>query len=184
MRWSKAVPAILVAAAVALAGCSEESAGTADREIDIYVAVLSWLLEQEVPLPPQAAGDEDGGDGEDAEVVEVPPVFVESFGPGVDLQVQVELVARFEEQGYDLHFLDTRTEAVDQDEPDVPVRDEAVLVGLGPIPEGSPVDVRAEVYRDQADLEAYRFRLARFAGSWAFVQDPTPVEPEGFVATP
>lgn len=181
MRLSKVVPALLVAAVVALTGCSEESPGTADRQIEIYAAVLSWLLEKEVPLPPQAP---QGEDGEDGEAVEVPPVFVESFGPGVDLQVQVELVARFEEQGYDLHFLDTRSEAVDEDEPDVPVRDEAVLVGLGPIPEGSPVDVRAEIYRGQADLEAYRFRLARRAGAWAFVQEPTPVEPEGFVTTP
>lgn len=183
------------------AACSEDSSGTADRAANVYGAMLTWVLDEELPLPAPVEGetdtalvteaDEEPGDDEggrreeDAEEDEdLPPVYLVGLHREISLQVQVELVSRFEARGYDLRFLDGAEEALDEAEPNVPVRDGGLLVGLGPIPEGRRVDVRAEVYRSLADLDAYRFSLARWGGVWSLVEEPTPVEAEGFVATP
>ena len=182
------------------AGCSDESSSTADRAINIYGSVLTWILDEEMPLPAPAEdsetalvadpdGDSDDEDSDEvsateAEVPDAPPVYIVGLNREIGLQVQVELVSRFEERGYDLRFLDSADEALDDAEPGLPVRGGALLIGLGPVPEGRRVDVRAEVYRRSSDLDAYRFSLARWGGVWSLVEEPTPVEPEGFVAAP
>jgi hypothetical protein len=172
-RGPGAALGVALAAALLVAGCPNgDDVDGPDRAIGIYGSVLTWVLDHEAPPP--------GGIEEGDQV----PVFVQSLGPEIGLQVQIELVARFEDEGYQLRFIDERTEAVDEADPDLPVRAETVLVGLGPIPEGTQVDVRAEVYHDIDDIEAYRVSLARWAGTWTLVEDPTPVEPEGFVAAP
>ena len=156
--------------AAVVAGCSsDEGGGTTDRRVEIYGLVLDWLLERE-EFPTVAGTPTD----------DVPTLFVDHLNRDIDLDVQVELLARFEDR-YDLRFVDALTEAVDEAAPRSPVREGAILLGLGSIPDTSPFVVRAEVYRDQRDLEAYRFDLVRWGGDWVLRTEPEPVEPEGFV---
>jgi hypothetical protein len=164
--------AAVASAGLVLAACPDEPPDTVERSIAVYGSVLSWVLDHEVPVAPAV-------DGEPPRVV-----FVEHFGSDMDLQVQVELVSRFEQEGYELRFVDTRLEALDEGEDDRPVRDGGVLVGLGPIPKGIRIEVRVEVYRSQSDIDAYRVPVAHRTGTWGLAGEPTPVEPEGFVTVP
>lgn len=165
------VLAVLLLGPLLLAACPDEDPDTTERSIEIYGVVLDWVIENRVPPPP----DEE----------EVTPVFVESLGPEVDLQVQVELLDRFEGSGVDLRFIDARTEAVADDVEDQPVQAGGILVGVGPIPDGrTSVDVRAEIYRTVDDVEAHRFPLVRRAEGWQLLEEPTEVDPEGLVPTP
>ena len=67
---------------------------------------------------------------------------------------------------------------------DMPVRDDSVLVGLGPISDDQPTELRAELYRDLDDVTAYRFTMRRSDGEWTLAEAPEVVDPEGLVADP
>jgi hypothetical protein len=152
-----------------LAGCSSEEGGEdLDRRVEIYGLMLDWILEREEF--PVVATEPDA----------TPTVFVDHLARQIDLDVQVGLVARYEDR-FELRFVDALSEAVDDEEPQAPVRNDGVLVGLGSIPDTSPFLVRAEVYRDQRSLDAFRFDLVRWGGDWVLRDEPEPVEPEGFV---
>jgi hypothetical protein len=167
----RAVVLVLAVLAGLLAGCSDgEGTDDTGRRTEIYGLVLDWVLHQ-VEFPPPTEGDEPD---------ETPTVFVDHLNRDISLDVQVGLVAMFEE-GYDLRFVDALSEAIDEDAPRSPVRGEAVLVGLGPIPDSGPYLVRAEVYHHELDIEAFRFEVIRRGGEWVRRGEPEPVEPEGFV---
>jgi hypothetical protein len=155
------VPAVLAACS------SEEGRSEADRQVAIYGVVLDWVLDRE-QLP-----------GPGAEPDETPTVFVDHLGHPIDLEVQVGLVGRFEDR-FDLRFVDSLSEAMDEEAPGSPVRDGAVLIGLGAVPDDSPLLVRAEIYRDVRTLNAYRFEVARWAGQWVLRGEPESIEAEGF----
>ncbi|MEO1062179.1 MAG: hypothetical protein AAFZ07_12230 [Actinomycetota bacterium] len=156
-------------AALVLAGCAGEVASQDDRESDIYAEALTWI----VARPGVADPDDDR------------PVYIEHLGPdGIPLDVQVELIAHFDEVDVSLRFVDARAEAVDETLDEMPVRDGSVLVGLGPISDDQPTELRAELYRDLDDITAYRFTLRRAGDEWKLAEAPEIVDPEGLVADP
>lgn len=164
---------VLAATLGVLASCTSESAPDGpDRSVQIYAAVLTWLLEHEAPVAP--------GPSEERER---PLVYVDHLGPEqLDLQVQIELVSRFDEE-YELRFIDATSEALDSERINAPVRQDRLLIGLGPVPDTFPFSVRAEVYRNARDIDAYRFEVVRWTGEWVLGEEPEVVEPEGFITT-
>lgn len=158
--------ALALGLTVALAGCGGDG-GSAAGPADAYAVMLEWLAENDVATPGEGCGDD--------------VVFVESIGAdGIALDVQVELIDHFEGE-LDIRFVDSREEAVDDSAPEAPVRDECVLVGLGPIPDGTLIEVRGEVYEERDSVTGYRFDLVRGGRIWLLVDEPTMVEPEGLV---
>ena len=112
-------------------------------------------------------------------------LFIEAFDPeGIALEVQVEIVADFVDR-YDVRFIDDRVEATDIEMPGAPVRPFSLLVGVGPIVGEATVDVRAERYFTDTDIDAYRYTLAEGTGGrWSIEGTPEPIEPEGFAVSP
>ncbi len=159
-------------------GCGERSDDRSERDAAVYSAAIDEVITIHA-VPP-----------EDPEAI--PVVYVESFDPAViDLEVQVAVVARFLET-YDIRFIDDLAEVIDPDLVDRPVRDDLLLIGLGPIIPGTTdrdVGVRAEVYRDLDHIDAYRITLVfdrpatdERPEQWVVEGEPETVEPEGFVA--
>lgn len=171
-RLGAPVACLLAAVLVLLVplACSDgEGSGGTDRRVEIYGLVMDWLLERErFPADPGEEPDE------------TPTVFVDHLNRSIDLDVQVGLVGRFEGE-FELRFVDALSEAVDDSDPEAPVRNDGVLVGLGMIPEEPPYLVRAEVYRERGDLDAYRFELVPSGEDWVMRSEPERVAPEGFV---
>lgn len=152
-----------------LAGCAGEVASQDDRESDIYAEALAWLVAR-----PDVAD----------EGIDSPPLYIEHLGPdGISLDVQVDLIDHFDGL-VELRFVDARAEAVDESLVEMPVRDDSVLVGLGPISDDQPTELRAELYRDLDDVTAYRFTMRRSDGEWTLAEAPEVVDPEGLVADP
>ncbi len=150
-------------------GCAGEVASQDDRESDIYAEALAWIVKR----PGVADTDESQ------------PIYIEHLGPdGIPLDVQVELIEHFDADDIELRFVDGRSEAVDETLDEMPVRDGSVLVGLGPISDDQPTELRAELYRDLDDVTAFRFTLRRRDGEWELAEAPEVVDPEGLVADP
>ena len=161
--------AAIAVAALVLAGCAGEVASQDDRESDIYAVALAWIVSR----PGVADAEEDR------------PVYIEHLGPdGIPLDVQVELIEHFDAAEVELRFVDARAEAVDETIDEMPVRDGSVLVGLGPISDDQPTELRAELYRDLDDITAFRFTLRRVGEEWELAEAPEIVDPEGLVADP
>lgn len=164
----------LVAVVVAMAvpvGCGGETDQSANREVDAYTAVVDWVLAE-----PRFTTTPDPDD----KLI----VFIESLASGViDLDVQIEVVGHFEELA-EIRFIDTREEAVDQEEPGAPVRDGGMLLGLGAVPATGPLELRGEVYRTVDDVVGYRFMLENKGPKLVLIGPPEEVEPEGLVAAP
>lgn len=165
----RGVVPILVCGAV-LAGCGDDGGNGDSRVVDAYIVVVEWVLAEAEFAPDPTVG-------------EMSPVFVESLGPGVDLEVQVEIVRHFEPV-VDIRFIDTRSEALDEFEFGAPVRDGGLLLGLGPVPVAGPIDIRGEVYRTVDRVVGYRFRVARSGQTMVLIEPPERVAPEGLVGEP
>jgi hypothetical protein len=163
----RAVVAILLFG-VGLAGCGNDDRSRDRRVADAYIVVVEWVLAE-----PEFASD--------PTLDEMPPVFVESLGPGeIDLDVQV-LIVRHLEPVVDIRFIDIRAEALDESEDDAPVRDGGLLLGLGPVPAEGPIDIRGEIYRTSDRVAGYRFQVALRGQTMVLIEPPERVEPEGLV---
>ena len=167
-RW---VPAMVAVALVAVA-CSSTSTADDGREVDTYEAILRWLVDY---TDRSVGAPSDGGSR---------LVFVDHLGPDkIALDIQVELVVRLADHA-DLRFIDSLEEAVDVDLEDRPVRDGGVLVGLGLVPDETPIEARGEVYLGPDEVHGWRFPMILRNGRWELRADPEVVDPEGFVETP
>lgn len=148
--WRTLLVALVAALTLALTACSSsgpEVADSDDREVGIYSVVLDWLIAgADMPV-----GDEEG-----------PALFVASRSEApIDVDVQVVLVDAFVET-VPLRFVDVWTEAVMKDEPDLPIHDGSMLVGLGAVDaEGEVVEVYADRYFSQSRAEAWIVTLER-----------------------
>lgn len=162
---------VVTVAALVLVGCpSTAEDDTHDRDAAVYRTVINDIV-KDSPV-----------ETEDPETL--PTLFVESFDPeGIPLEVQVEMVADFEDR-FDVRFIDDRVEATDVELPGSPVRPESLLLGLGAIVGEDTVDVRSELYFNETDIRAYRYNLdEQVDGSWSIVNSPEGVDPEGFGIT-
>jgi hypothetical protein len=154
-RASAWVPVVALGLGVAsLAAACSDVAGNSDDETDravaIYVAVLRAVVD------PVARGDGDQ-----------PPVFVEheDMEEDIDLDVQVGVVNDLEDE-YDVRFIDSREEALVDDEPGTAVVDDGVLVGLGPISTGDPVTVLAHRYWGEGEQESFAVDVHEVGERW------------------
>lgn len=66
----------------------------------------------------------------------------------------------------DVRFVDELAAAVDVETPGSPPRDEAIVLGLGPIDQTPPHLVRIEQYRSAADVDATLLTLAFVVDRW------------------
>jgi len=131
-----------------------------DRTAAVYESILDWMLDEE--------GGIDSGDRPEWVMF----VATRSEEP-IDIDVQVAVVEALDPRIF-VRFIDERTEAVDADSDDEPVRDDGILVGLGAVPrEGDSVEVYADRYRDSDDVEAWHMTVHRSGDSWELSGAPT-----------
>jgi hypothetical protein len=144
------VPVVAIAMLLA-SSCDDSSDSEMSRPTQVYVAVLDAALDQ-VATPP---GDE------------LPVVYVMPVGEtAIDASVQAEVADAFHERA-DVRFADERSEAIVDDEEELPVRDEGVFVGIGDVAEsGEPIEVEVEVYRSVDDSSRWVLTLARRSSRW------------------
>ena len=114
----------------------------------------------------------------------LPVLFVEGLASEVPLEVQVDVIADFADV-YDVRFIDELEEAIETEADGQPVRDNSLLVGLGPVVGDRTVSLRGELYVRDGDVQAYGYELMPSGDdSWAIVGDPEPIAPEGFATDP
>jgi hypothetical protein len=142
----------VVAIALATTACgSSGGEDSGQRSAEVYEAILSEVVREHVEP------------SEDS----TPVIYALPDGPEpIAADVQAE-VANAMKDDVDVRFADTRTDVVDESDVTEPVRDEAVLVQLGPVPErGRRVDVSVVVYRSQLDQESLVVTLMRTGDRW------------------
>ena len=146
----RAVPVAAVAMLLA-SSCDDSADSEMSRSTQVYVAVVDAALDQ-VAAPP---GDE------------LPVVYVVPVGEtAIDALVQADVVDAFHERA-DVRFADERSEAIVEDEEELPVRDAGVLMAIGDVAEtGEPIEVEVEVYRSVDDSSGWVLTLARRSSRW------------------
>jgi hypothetical protein len=155
---------LLSVAAVASCGSEADDPATGDRRTAaVYESILDWMLDEE----PGISIDQN------PEWV----LFVGSRSEGqIDLDVQVAVVEALEPRIF-VRFIDERSEAVDVDSENEPVRDRGLLVGLGAVAEqGESVEVYADRYRRAGDVEAWLVTVRRAETMWEIVGSPLPTD--------
>ena len=117
-----------------LVACSDSSGEPKDEAADVYSAIIRQLLvEQDSATSPGSPAGSQSSRGDTA-AQSLRSVFVEPLGDGyvIDLTVQARVVKTLKALA-EVRFIDNRAEAVEKDEPGEPVRNEGMLVGLGPL---------------------------------------------------
>lgn len=155
------VASLALVGALALTACSPSSPEH-ERDAAVYESIVRWLMDRDIPPPDE------------------PPLhlFFEELGnETIPLEVQVELIERLEEDA-NVRFIDAREEAVDADDPAMPVHDGGALVGLGAVPADGPPSVRVDVYRSVEQASAYRFELSGSGANWRISGEPELLPPE------
>jgi hypothetical protein len=153
-RIAGGIAALALAGSV-LAACGDdgERPASPDRAL-VYAAVIREL----VPVPEEEKElDRDvfvwGGEGET-----------------IPLDVQAKTISSLDTYS-SIRFVDNREEAVDEDEPGAPARNDGVLVTLGPVePRNGSVTVQAERYRDRSESEQLTVVLEQRSGTWTVVR--------------
>jgi hypothetical protein len=141
--------------------------------------------------PPADSSPEPGADAyaaaiaEVVEVPEEPPVEAPDPLPilyvvpidgslGIDAQASViDALAVW----YDVRFVDELAAAVVADAPGRPPRDEAIVLGVGPIDPNPPHLLRIERYHTVIDIDATLLTLAYVVDNWVVIAaEPVPAE--------
>jgi hypothetical protein len=141
-----------VAVVAALASCDGPADDEMSREAQIYLAAVSEVVADHVPT---STDDE------------LPVVYVVPVGASeIDATVQAEVAGELRDLA-DVRFADERSEAVEEDEDGMPVRDDGTLVAIGEVPtEGEPINVEIEVYRSAEDSSHFVFTFASRSSQW------------------
>lgn len=143
---------ILVAVMVAVmpAACGDGQGGDGGEEAMIYSAAIRFVMEEAT-------------EGKRPER----PVFVVGVEEGIPLKVQVGVVQRLEEFA-DVRFVDDRSEAIVEEEPRRPVRQQGMLLILGPIERDGKgrAELRAERYERADDVTVYQVVATQTDGRW------------------
>lgn len=122
-------------AAIAVASCTEDD-DTGARQVAVLVAAIREVV-ADVP-----SADIDPP---------LPVVYLVGAGE-VEFAATVQAdVAEDLQDEVDVRFADDRDEAIDANAVDAPVPDEGVLLMVGEIPDGDPIEVSIEMYRSEDD---------------------------------
>lgn len=155
---------VLLAAPVALLACGDDAPeiDATAREADAWVQVLRTVGLAGAPPP---ADDE-----------ALPVLFAMELDGGlVPPGVQVEVVNALKDEA-DVRFLDEREGAIADDEPGEPVKDDGVLVAVGPVPEsGGQAEIDVERYRAAADRAEFVVVLTGGDPTWVVSSVDPPV---------
>ena len=133
------------------------------RASAVYHEVVRWLVD-------------DAGAATDDEPM---AVFIEPRGEGaaISLDVQAELIDATKDIA-DVRFLDERDEGLVEEEGTIVVKDDGILIRLGPvIEEDSPVLLDVDIWESEDTFSELRFELRRFGSTWAVQGTPEPIEP-------
>ena len=135
-----------------VAGCDGSNGDGVSRDAQVYVATIRDVLAEQPP--PQ-----------DPDVL--PVVYVVGVGEtAIPADVQAEVAVELDDDA-DIRFADRRSEALLEDEDEVPVRDAGVLVAVGELlPDVDPVDLTVEVYRSDEDWSKVVLTIARGSSQW------------------
>lgn len=137
-----------IAALTACGASANDPETTQGRAAQVYEMAIRSIVEDEL-------GDTTTTDDEPRPVVYV----VGLDGRRIDDEVQAKLVQELDDD-INLHIQDDRSEAIDDSEDDEPVREEGILVLLGPVPEEGPrFDLQLERYQS---LDAHEELLMSF----------------------
>jgi hypothetical protein len=142
---------------VSVGSCGSEATPDAEREAQVYAAVIRALVAQ---APSHAIDDE-----RSEPVIFVGPLDEESPIP---LEVQAATVEQFE-NAETIRFVDRQEEAVDSELPDEPVRDDGMLILLGAVPAGTSPLVDAQLYLNRHDITPFMATVQRRDGEWTVV---------------
>jgi hypothetical protein len=128
------------------------------RAGEVYDAVVRWLAD---------ARDDDP---------EPLLIHVERWDDGaVDLAVQAEVVASTTEWAT-VRFIDSRDEAIEWIDEVPQIRNEGLLVRLGPVPErGRQVSVPVDRWSDATTFERWSFTVVQRESTWVVLGTPTSV---------
>jgi hypothetical protein len=150
-------------ALVPLCSCSIGSANEDEiRASEVYDEVVRWLVD-----------DAGGGTAEDPMAV-----FIEPRGEGtaISLDVQAEVVEATQDVA-DVRFLDERTEGLIVEDDDVVVKDEGILIRLGPVVEDDRhVVLDVDIWESVDTFSAVRFELRRSGNTWSVQGPPNTIE--------
>jgi hypothetical protein len=149
MRVRAAATCLLFAATIT--ACAGDDGDDDIAREEVVTAVVRDVV---AGLPP-------GEDPDDRPVVYVLPVGEQEIAATVQADVAEALV-----DDVDVRFADERAEAVEGDEPNEPVHDDGVLVGVGDLPESGPVEVVVEIYRDAREQSRVVYTFGRESSEW------------------
>jgi hypothetical protein len=149
-------PGAAVLAALLLAGCGGPSKDEASRDAQVYVATIRGVLQEQPELDPAD---------------KLPVVYVVGVGEKIAAKVQAEVAAALDGDA-EIRFADERSEALLADEKDEPVRDNGVLVAIGPVtPDKDPVRLDVEVYRSAVDSSRRVLTVGMRSSQWTVTSE-------------
>lgn len=150
-------------ALLALWSCSIGAANEDEiRASAVYDAAVRWLV------------DDAGGAGAEEPMA----VFIEPRGEGaaISLDVQAELIDATQDVA-DVRFLDERSEGLVDEDGTMKVKDDGILIRLGPVVEDdSPVLLDVDLWESVDTFEALRFQLRRSGSTWSVQGTPEQIE--------
>jgi hypothetical protein len=151
-----------LSALVGVTACGSDDNGPISiKTSDAYSAAIRWYLDSVEATPPTTAA----GDGSGPLIVYVAP----ESGKAIDSQAQASVVAEMADMTdrVTVRFADVRDDALDMEVPDLPVKDDGVLLIVGAVTEGPPpVDVDVAVYRNADDEHTFTMRITTAGDSF------------------
>lgn len=166
MNGRVAVALTLGGLVAGVAGCdraaSEEpppADDSAEPGADTYATAIARVVD--IPDEPPASTPEP-----------LPVVYVVPIAASLSIEDQASVIDTFS-ASLDIRFVDALAAAVDADLPGRPPRDDAVVLGLGPIEPDPPHRLRVEQYHSAKDVEATLLTLAHVVDQWVVTTTET-----------
>ncbi len=139
---------LLLASGSAAAACSDSREPATIGAADAFTAIIRWEIDQNPPPP------KDGGS------VELPVIYVTAtLGDSIDATTQATVAEATKDEAV-VRFADRREDVVEMDDPKEPVKDENIMLLVGPLPEPSRAfDVQVVRYRSLDDQRSHTLSL-------------------------
>ena len=169
-RSTRLAVLVAVVGLSAAAGCDQ--AGSVDPPpsdtapepgIDTYVSAIASIVGEPDPAPDEPPDP-------------LPVLFLVPLAEPMSIDDQATVIETFS-ASRDVRFVDELAAAVDAELPERPPRDDAIVLGLGPIDPEPPHLLRIEQYHSATDVEATRLTLAYVVDHWVVAMtEPVPAE--------